>query len=77
MLTRIASVDPLRLQTVNDPTIEPLVEPVTNVDDEAADGVACPRITYAVAIMLLSLQLVGMCLLQCRWQSQGCIAHAI
>jgi len=66
MLTRIVSLLALVLQAVNDPTIEPLVEPVTNVDDEAADGVACPRITYAVAIMLLSLQLVGMCLLRYR-----------
>jgi len=66
MLTRIVSLLALVLQAVNDPTIEPLVEPVTNVDDEAAPGVACPRITYAVAIMLLSLQLVGMCLLRYR-----------
>ena len=66
MLTRIASVEPDLLQTVKEPTIEPLVEPVTNVDVPAAEGVACPRITYAVAIMLSSLQPVGMYLLQYR-----------
>jgi hypothetical protein len=66
MLTRIVSLLELVLQAVKEPTIEPLVEPVTNVDVPAAEGVACPRITYAVAIMLLSLQPVGTYLLQCK-----------
>jgi len=77
MLTRIVSLAALVLQAVNEPTTVPLVEPVTNVDDEAAEGVAWPKITYAVAIMRLSLQPVGTYLLRCRWQSRGCIAHAI
>ena len=61
MLTRIESALLLRLQTLNEPTIEPLVEPVTRVDVPAAEGVTFPNITYAVAIMLSNLPLVEMC----------------
>ena len=49
------------MQTLNEPTIEPLVEPVTRVDVPAAEGVTFPNITYAVAIMLSNLPLVEMC----------------
>ena len=38
------------LQALNDTTIEPLVEPVTNVEEPAAAGVTLPSTTYAVAI---------------------------
>ena len=48
---------PPRLQALNDTTIEPLVEPVTNVEDAAAPGVTFPSTTYAVAIMLSLLPL--------------------
>lgn len=41
----MASVLEPRLQTLNEPTTEPLVEPVTRVDVPAAEGVAEPRIT--------------------------------
>ena len=55
MLTRTVSLDELRLHTLKEPTIEPLVEPVTRVEVPAAEGVTFPSTTYAVAITL-SLQ---------------------
>ena len=55
MLTRTVSLDELRLHTLKEPTMEPLVEPVTRVEVPAAEGVTFPSTTYAVAITL-SLQ---------------------
>jgi len=55
MLIRIESLVPPLLQALKEPTIEPLVDPVTRVEVPVADGVTFPSTTYAVAIML-SLQ---------------------
>ena len=51
MLTRIVSLDELRLHTLKELTMEPLVDPVTRVEVPAAVGVAEPRITYDAAIL--------------------------
>ena len=50
MDTRIVSFDEPLLQAEKDETMEPLVLPVTKVDDDAAAGVTFPKTTYAVAI---------------------------
>ena len=53
------SVEPPRLQTLNEPTTEPLVEPVTRVEVFPADGVAEPRITYTVIYIPPNIKISG------------------
>ena len=59
MDTRIASVEPPRLQTLKEATIEPLADPVTSVDVPAAVGVAEPRITYDAIYIPPNIKISG------------------
>ena len=59
MLTRMLSVDPPLLQTLNEATTDPLVDPVTKVELPAAEGVADPRITYDAIYIPPNMRICG------------------